>query len=74
MLDEKYKKILETVLETFKSESEMYHKIFLKYVDLANETNDEALKTRYLDKAKEYYEISIALSCLKTKIDKDIGF
>lgn len=74
MLDEKYKKILETVLETFKSESEMYHKIFLKYVDLANETNDEALKTRYLDKAKEYHEISIALSCLKTKIDKDIGF
>lgn len=69
MFDKKYKK----TLEILDDEIEMYHRLFLKYLDLADTTKDEKSKIWHLDKAREYCEIRIELSDLKTKIHKEIG-
>lgn len=68
MFDKKYKK----TLEILDSEIEMYHRLFLRYLDLAECTKDEKSKIWHLSKASEYSKISIALSELKEKLHKEI--
>lgn len=68
MFDKKYKK----TLEILDSEIEMYYRLYLKYLDLAECTKDEKSKIWHLDKASEYREVFIALSDFKKKLYKEI--
>lgn len=68
MFDKKYKK----TLEILDGEIEMYHRLFLHYLDLADTTKDEKSALWHLDKASEYSKMSIALSDLKEKLYKEI--
>lgn len=68
MFDKKYKK----TLEILNDEIEMYNNLFHKYLNLADSSMDEESKKWHLDKAREYCEIRIELSDLKTKILKEI--
>lgn len=69
MFDKKYKK----TLEILDDEIEMYHRLYLNYLELSDTSIDEKAKLWHLDKSREYQGMTIELSHLKAKIRKEIG-
>lgn len=66
------------LLKIIDDEVESYYKIYLKYLNFANNctivfANDEVLKTQYSEKIKEYYHVYLALLDLREKICREIG-